>query len=66
MWVEVKRAPNLMMAEMWRELFEAEGIPTRLLPATGDVTDMGDELVAYQVLVPSDKAHLIEEILRKV
>ena len=66
MWVQVKKAPNLMMAEMWKELFEGEGVPTRLLPDTGDITDMGDELVPYQVLVPSDKTHIIEEILRKV
>ncbi len=25
MWLEVKKAPNLMLAEMWKELFEAEG-----------------------------------------
>ena len=66
MWVEVKKAPNLMMAEMWKEFFEGEGVPTRILPATGDITDIGDEFVAYQVLVPNDKTHIIEEILRKV
>ena len=55
-----------MMAEMWKEFFEGEGVPTRILPATGDITDIGDEFVAYQVLVPNDKTHIIEEILRKV
>ena len=39
MWVEVKKAHSLMMAEMWKELFEGEGIPTRLLPATGEPVD---------------------------
>jgi len=32
MWVEVKQARSLMLAEMWKELFEGEGIPTRILP----------------------------------
>jgi len=32
MWVEVKKARSLALAEMWKELFEGEGIPTRLLP----------------------------------
>ncbi len=64
MWVEVKKAPNLMMAEMWKELFEGEGIPTRILPASGEVP--GRELTTYLVLVPEDKKHVIEEVLRKL
>jgi hypothetical protein len=62
MWTEVKKAPNLMMAEMWKEAFEAEGIPTHILPVTGEAP--GRELVAYRILVPEDKRHLIEEILK--
>ena len=31
MWVEVKQAKSLMVAEMWKEFFEGEGIPTRIL-----------------------------------
>jgi hypothetical protein len=64
MWLEVKKAPNLMLAEMWKELFEAEGIPTRLMPETG--LPIGQELAKYRVLVPEDKKHIIEEILRKL
>jgi len=64
MWIEVKKAPNLMMAEMWKELFEGEGIPTRILPASGEVP--GRELTTYLVLVPEDKKHVIEEVLRKL
>ena len=62
MWTEIKVAPNLIIAEMWKELFEAEGIPTRLLPEGSDV----GERARYRVLVPELKKHLIEEILRKV
>ena len=64
MWVEVKKARNLMMAEMWKELFEGEGIPTRILPTSGQ--PMGQESATYLILVPEDKAHVIREVLRKL
>ena len=64
MWVEVKRANSLMMAEMWKEAFEGEGIPTRILPASGEAP--GRELTTYRILVPNDKQHVIEEVLRKL
>ena len=62
MWSEVKLTPNLVLAEMWQEYFEGEGIPTQILPVTGETP--GRELVAYRIMVPADKKHLIEEILR--
>ena len=64
MWKEIKRAQNLMTAEMWKELFEGEGVPTHILPTTGE--PMGQELAVYRILVPEDKEHVIEEILRKL
>ena len=62
MWTEIRKAPNLMLAEMWKEFFEGEGIPTQIIPVTGEAPTR--ELVAYRILVPEDKKHLIEEILR--
>ncbi len=62
MWTEVKQTPNLMLAEMWKEYFEGEGVPTQILPVTGEAPTR--ELVAYRILVPKDKKHLIDEILR--
>ena len=64
MWTEIKRAKNLMTAEMWKELFEGEGVPSRILPAAGE--PMGQELATYRILVPEDKQHIIEEVLRKL
>ncbi|MDH5696755.1 MAG: hypothetical protein OEZ00_09205 [Dehalococcoidia bacterium] len=64
MWVEIKKAKNLTIAEMWKELFEGEGIPTRILPASGE--PMGQELATYRILVPKDKEHVIREVLRKL
>jgi hypothetical protein len=62
MWTEIRKTPNLMLAEMWKEFFEGEGVPTRILPITGEAPSR--ELVTYRVLVPEDKRHLIEEILK--
>ncbi len=64
MWVEVKKAKNLMMAEMWKELFEGEGIPTRILPVSGK--PIGQESAIYRILVPKDREHVIKEVLRKL
>ncbi|HEY32704.1 MAG TPA: hypothetical protein G4O10_06325 [Dehalococcoidia bacterium] len=64
MWVEIKKTPNLMMAEMWKEFFEGEGIPTRIMPESG--LPIGQELTTYRILVPEDKRHVIEEVLRKL
>jgi hypothetical protein len=64
MFTEIRIVPNLMMAEMWKEFFEGEGIPTQILPITGEPPTR--ELVAYRILVPTDKKHLIDEILRTI
>ena len=64
MWVEFKKAPNLMMAEMWREALEGEGLPTRILPE-GDIQDWG-ERAPFRILVPKGREHVAEEIMRKL
>jgi hypothetical protein len=64
MWVEVKQAPNLVLAEMWKEAFEGEGIPTKIMPVEG--LPIGQEFAAYSILVPRDKEHVIKEVLRKL
>ena len=64
MWVQVKSASNLIIAEMWKELFEGEGIPTRILPDPG--RKPGGELAGYRILVSQERVHVIEEVLRKI
>ena len=64
MWVEVKKAQSLMQAERWKELFEGEGVPTRILPTSGK--PVGQETATYLILVPEDRQHVIEEVLRKL
>jgi hypothetical protein len=53
-----------MMAEMWKEFFEGEGVPTRIMPESG--LPMGQEATTYRILVPEDKQHITEEVLRKL
>jgi hypothetical protein len=64
MWAEVRIAPNRMFAEMWKDLFEGEGIPSKILPSDGSLKFT--EGAQYKVYVPSDKAHIIDEIMRKI
>ncbi len=64
MWVEIKKARSLMVAEMWKELFEGEGVPARIIPASG--IPIGQEFTEYSVLVPKDKEHVIRDVLRKL
>tara|TARA_B100000029_G_scaffold432265_2_gene444258 strand:+ start:192 stop:386 length:195 start_codon:yes stop_codon:yes gene_type:complete len=64
MWVDFKKAPNLMIAEMWQEIFEGEGLPTNIVPE-GNILDWG-ERVSYRIMVPRGREHVAEEILRKL
>ncbi len=64
MWVDFMKAPNLMVAEMWKEVIEAEGLPVRLLPE-GNILDWG-ERVTFRIMVPRGREHVAEEILRKL
>ena len=64
MWVQVKSASNLVIAEMWKELFEGEGIPSRILPDPDKASSA--ELSGYRVLVSQERVHVVEEVLRKL
>ncbi len=64
MWVEFRKASNLMAAEMWKEVLEGEGLPARILPE-GDILDWS-ERGAFRVCVPKGREHVAEEILRKL
>lgn len=63
-WKEFKRVSDLMTAEMWKEVFESEGLPTRILP-DGDITKWGEQ-VPFIVYVPKGREHVAEEIMRKL
>ncbi len=65
MWVEFMTVPNAYVAETWRELFAAEGLSTRIIPpiGRGEKASMRDPRTLY---VPTGKAHVAREILRKI
>ena len=64
MWVQYKTAPNLMIAEMWKDVLESDGLPTKILPL-GDILTWG-ERVPFKVYVPKGREHVADEILRKI
>ena len=65
MWVEFMSVANGYVAETWRELFAAEGLRIVIMPPVGRGEDasMRDERIIY---VPTGKAHVAREILRKI
>jgi len=65
MWVEFMTVRNAYVAETWRELFAAEGVSLRVIPPVGrgEKASMRDPRTLY---VPTGKAHVAREILRKI
>ena len=64
MFTAYRKAPNLIIAEMWKSAIEAEGLPVKILP-NGNILEWG-ELVEYRVMVPKGREHVADEILRKL
>lgn len=65
MWVEFMTVPNAYVAETWRELFAAEGLSIRIIPPVGR-GERETMLDARTLHVPTGKAHVAREILRKI
>ncbi len=64
MWTELFEAKNRYIAELWKELFDAEGVATRVM-VVGNPADATD-LTPRKIYVPDSKTHVAEEILRKI
>lgn len=64
MWTDYKKTSNLMAAQMWKDVLEGDGLPTKILP-DGDILTWG-ERVTFRVLVPKGREHVADEILRKL
>jgi hypothetical protein len=62
--VDYRRAPNLIIAEMWKDVLEGDGLPTKIIP-DGDILTWG-ERVSFRVRVPKGREHVADEILRKL
>jgi hypothetical protein len=65
MWVEFMSVPNAYVADTWRELFAAEGLAVRVIPAVG-VGETAAKAEPRTLYVPTGKAHVAREILRKI
>ena len=65
MWTEIARAPNLMVAELWKELFDGEGVTAMIVPAGERWEGLG-EMEPRRIMVPVNKKHVAEEVLRKL
>ena len=64
MWIDYKKAPSLMVAEMWKNLLEGEGLPAKILPE-GEIMDWS-ERSAFRVMAPKGREHVADEIIRKL
>lgn len=64
MWTELFEVKNRYIADLWRELFNAEGLATRVVVA-GDPADISD-MTPRKIYVPDSKTHVAAEILRKI
>jgi hypothetical protein len=65
MWVEIKKAPNRMLADMWKDFLEGEGIPALVLPE-GEPTASGGERVPFRIYVSQEKEHVVREVMRRL
>ncbi len=64
MWTDYKRTTNLMAAQMWKDVLEGDGLPTKILPH-GEIMSWG-ERTSFRILVPKGREHVADEILRKL
>ena len=64
MFTDYRKAPNLIIAEMWKSAIEAEGLPVKIIP-NGNILEWG-ERVEYRVMVPKGRELVADEILRKL
>ena len=64
MWSPLFEVKNRYIADVWRELFNAEAVATRVV-ILGDPATAGD-MTPRQIWVPDSKTHVALEIMRKV
>lgn len=65
MWTEILKAPNLMVAEIWKELFDMEGVTAMIVPDAEVWAGAGED-TPRKIMVPKSKKHVADEVLRKL
>jgi len=63
-WTKLLETKNAYTAEIWKELLNAEAVLVRVVPASGWAN--AAELEPHILYVPWGKAHVAQEILRKI
>ena len=64
MWAEFMRTKNGYVAEIFREVLDAEGIAVRVIPEGGD--PRAGMMLPRTLYVPDSKTHVAAEVLRKI
>tara|TARA_B100001750_G_C15364294_1_gene523860 strand:- start:682 stop:876 length:195 start_codon:yes stop_codon:yes gene_type:complete len=64
MWVDFKKVYSLIIAEMWKDILEGEGLPAKIIPE-GEILSWSEQS-KFRILVPKGREHVAEEILRKL
>ena len=63
MWTKLMDVKNGYAAEVWKELFDAEGLSNRIVPSIASDAPMS---APREIWVPDSKTHVAAEILRKI
>ena len=63
MWTKLLNVKNGYAAEVWKELFDAEGVSNRVVPPLTSDAPMAEP---REIWVPDSKTHVAREILRKI
>lgn len=61
MWGYVRTVPNVVAAELWRDLLEAEGLPCRIEKLRSQAHQGGR--ATYRVLCARGKEHIADDIM---
>jgi hypothetical protein len=61
-WVSVATAPDQLVAEMWKDLLVAEGVPAALRPGDAS-TFLGVSAYPCRVMVPEDSLDRARDVM---
>ena len=64
MWVPIKKVNSQIVAEMWKDALESEGLPCRILPE--QEISKSSETGSFVLYLPKGREHVGEEIVRKL
>ena len=64
MWVPIKKVNSQIVAEMWKDALESEGLPCRILPE--QEISKWSETGSFALYLPKGREHVGEEIVRKL